>query len=249
MPPTPVSRRERPAKAALTRDGIVAVALRVLREEGLERMTVRRLAAELDTGPASLYVYVQNTAELHAAVLDEMLASLSLPSTRRPREWRDELVELLTVYTGLLLEHASLARSVLTLRPSGPHYLGLVERLLALLDTGGVPLAQAAWGVDVLLQTATATAAEQGTRRQTVEADAEHAALADALRHADPQAYPSIARAGERLLSGTGPQRLRWVFTALIAGFAATPTPDPEPDPQNTTETRVRRPDSQQEMP
>jgi len=44
-----------------------------MREEGLERVTMRRLAAALDTGPSSLYVYVRNTAELHAAVLDELL--------------------------------------------------------------------------------------------------------------------------------------------------------------------------------
>jgi len=32
----------------------------LMREEGLERVTMRRLAAALDTGPSSLYVYVRN---------------------------------------------------------------------------------------------------------------------------------------------------------------------------------------------
>ena len=73
----PRSRRERPAKPALTRAGIVAAAVEVMRSEGLERVTMRRLAQELDTGPASLYVYVANTAELHAAVLDELLGDLA----------------------------------------------------------------------------------------------------------------------------------------------------------------------------
>ena len=73
---TQVSRRDRPAKPPLSRAGIVAVALRVMGEEGLERVTMRRLAQELDTGPASLYVYVDNTAELHGAILDELLASV-----------------------------------------------------------------------------------------------------------------------------------------------------------------------------
>ena len=44
-----------------------------MRAEGLEHVTMRRLAAELDTGPASLYVYVRNTAELHAAMLEGLL--------------------------------------------------------------------------------------------------------------------------------------------------------------------------------
>src|ERR1022692_1858482 len=58
----PVSRRERPAKSALTREGIVAAAVGVMQAEGLDRVTMRRLAQELDTGAASLYVYVRNTA-------------------------------------------------------------------------------------------------------------------------------------------------------------------------------------------
>ena len=77
-PVRPVSRRERPSKPALTREGVVATAVELLRDEGLERVTMRRLADELDTGPASLYVYVRNTAELHAAILDELLGGVDL---------------------------------------------------------------------------------------------------------------------------------------------------------------------------
>ena len=44
-----------------------------MQAEGLDRVTMRRLAQELDTGAASLYVYVRNTAELHAAMLEELL--------------------------------------------------------------------------------------------------------------------------------------------------------------------------------
>src|ERR1041384_8259259 len=120
----PRSRRERPAKPALTREGIVATAVGVMREEGLERVTMRRLAAELDTGPASLYVYVRNTAELHGAMLDELTAELG---PRDGADWREQLIDLLWSYTDLLFAYPSLARSVLLLRPSGPNYLRLID--------------------------------------------------------------------------------------------------------------------------
>src|SRR5215468_3361235 len=68
-----VSRRERPAKPALTREGIVAAAVGVMQAEGLDKVTMRRLAQELDTGAASLYVYLRNTAELHAAMLAQLV--------------------------------------------------------------------------------------------------------------------------------------------------------------------------------
>jgi AcrR family transcriptional regulator len=225
----PVSRRDRPAKPPLSRDGVVAVAVRIMREEGLERATMRRLAAELDTGPASLYVYVQNMAELHGAILDELLAGLRLPDPDAGDRWNGELLDVMYAYTWLLFEQPSLARSVLALRPSGPNYLRLIEVLLGLLRAGGVPVGQAAWGVDVLLQLATATAAEQGTRDESAESEGEQEMLTLAMREAAPGEYPYIAHAREVMLSGTGEQHLAWIFTALIAGIAAVPVPVQEP--------------------
>ena len=227
-PQTPrASRRERPAKPALTRAGVVAAALRVMHAEGLERTTMRRLAAELDTGAASLYVYVRNTAELHAAMLDELLADVDLRPVTSDRDWLDRLVEVLTSYTMLLFTQPGLARSALFTRPSGPHYLALVEGLLALLEEGGVPPDRAAWGIDLLLQVPTATAAEQTTRDQTLGASDEDAALAAALRTAPMHTYPHIAALGPDLVSGADTDRLTWCLRVLATGVLHTPREQP----------------------
>jgi AcrR family transcriptional regulator len=219
MTAAPRSRRERPAKPALTREGIVAAAVAILRAEGLRKVTMRRLAQELDTGPASLYVYVRNTDELHAAVLDELLGTVG-PA---PAEgsWRERLERVLTRYTAMLLEHPSLARSALTARPSGPHYLRLIETLLGLLREGGVPGAQAAWGVDLLLQHATATAAEHAGE----ESPAAWEATARALREAPATTHPHIAADPGALLSGTPEARLSWAVQTLITGIERTAVP------------------------
>ena len=225
----PISRRDRPAKPPLSRAGAVAVALQIMTDEGLDRVTMRRLATELDTGPASLYVYVRNMAELHGAILDELLAGLTLPDPGEAGgRWREELTGLLTGYTHLLLGQPSLARSILALRPSGPHYVRLVDTLLGLLHVGGVPVAQAAWGVDLLLQHGTATAAEHGVRGEAIGAQAEQDAFVEALTDAADGDCHHIARARHELFSGTGDQRLSWMFDALIAGIStvAVPTAD-----------------------
>ncbi len=220
----PKSRRERPAKPPLTREGIVAAAVEIMRVEGLQKVTMRRLAQELDTGPASLYVYVANTDELHAAILDELLGTVG-PAPAKGT-WRERLEALLTAYTVMLFEHPALARAALVARPSGEHYLRLVETVLALLAEGGVPSAQAAWGVDVLLQYATATAAEQATRDQSACAEADWGALTRALRDASPDTHPQIAALGPRLLAGAPEHRLSWGFQVLLNGITHTPTPD-----------------------
>jgi AcrR family transcriptional regulator len=214
----------------LTREGIVAAALAVLRSEGLERVTMRRLAQELDTGPASLYVYVRNTADLRAYMLDELLMGLDVTDTTPERDWRAQLVVLLTSYVRALAEHPGLALSALVTRPSGPGYLNLVERVLALLSQG-VDARRAAWGVDLLLHHATSTAAEQGTWAHSPEADADEDRVLAALRAVTPETYPHIAALGMDLMSGEGLDRVVWAFHVLLNGIAGTErTDDPAAD-------------------
>jgi AcrR family transcriptional regulator len=221
----PRSRRERPAKPALSRDGIVAAAVRVMREEGLEHVTMRRLATELDTGSASLYVYVRNTAELHAAVLDEMLGLVGLVPGGASDLWADGLIGLLWSYAGILVEHPGLARSALVTRPAGPNYLALVEHLLSLLGDGGIPRGASAWGVDILLLFATSIALEHGTRRQVMDDGEDEQTLAEAIRKVAPETYPTIAALGEALVSGTPQERFEWHVQVMVAGMARTPVP------------------------
>jgi AcrR family transcriptional regulator len=222
----PISRRDRPAKPALTYEGIVATAVRLMRAEGLQRVTMRRLAQELDTGAASLYVYVANTAELHAAILEDLLGAVDLgpaSASEEQADWRERLIVLLASYTKVLFQHSALASSALVARPSGTNFLALVEAILALLHEGGTPDAQAAWAVDVLLQVATATAAEQSVRSEDEAADAEFDATVDAIRNANAATHPRIVALGEDLHSGTPEERLSWTFRAVINGALATP--------------------------
>ncbi len=217
------NRRERPAKPALTREGIVATALDVMRAEGVERVTMRRLAQELDTGPASLYVYVRDTEELHAAVLDELLGHISLAETGG--DWRTRLWTVLMAYQEVLYANPSLGRVALVTKLTGPNYLAVVETVLALLTEGGMASGQAAWAVDILLLMFTASAVEHGTQHQKGGGDKGHDALVRALDTVSPERYPFIAELGPDLVSGPPEARARWTFDTLLNGAMSTPRP------------------------
>jgi AcrR family transcriptional regulator len=198
-----------------------------MRTEGLDKATMRRVAQALDTGPASLYVYIANTAELHSAVLDELLGALS---TEGNGSWNERLEALLRSYADVLFTYPGLARSALLIRPTGPNAIRLYDRILGLLLDGRVAPDRAAWGVDLLLQYVTGNAAEHSTPTPSdidapADVEAEMSILATALRAADPKTTPHIAAHVDAVLSGEPAQRVTWAIQALIAGIASTPLP------------------------
>jgi AcrR family transcriptional regulator len=226
-PSTPVSRRQRPAKPPLSKDAVVDVAVDLMRSEGLDRVTMRRVASALDTGPASLYVYVASTVALHAEVLDRVVADLAVPERG---SWQERAEELLLAYGALLHSQRGLARSALVMRPTGPAMLGLFDTLLGLLLEGGIEAGRATWAVDLLLLVVTADAAEHAEPgRDDVDAPGDPGAGPDELRAAlaavDPDRLPNLATHADVALSGTPLQRARWQLQAILAGAAATPLP------------------------
>ena len=212
----------RGGREPLSRERIVDQAMKIMEDEGFDKVTMRKVAWGLDTGPASIYAHVQSMSELHGHMLNRMLASLELEDSEGT--WRERVARLLDRYRLHLLANPGLARSAVTARPSGHHYLALVERLLALLDEGGVPMSQASWGVDLLLLWATSSAAEHAKDEDQEAAESregEWEALRTAVEHADR--YPHISALGLDLVGGDGQSRSQWAIDALLAGIASTP--------------------------
>ncbi len=215
------TRRERPAKPALTRAGIIDAALAILDDEGLGKVTMRRIATALDTGAASLYVYVRNTEDLHAQLLDALVGRIK-PSARTGT-WRERLHGLLVSYVEVLFAHPEIAQMAMTTHPSGPNYLAFVESILELLEEGGVDDGAAAWGIDLLLSAVTAVAVEHGGDRRPGAHAEERSELAATIAIVPSDRYPLIARLGDEMLSGTGPERFGWGIDVLLNGIVGTP--------------------------
>lgn len=82
-------------RPALSRAAIVAAARRIADDEGIGALTLRRIAAEFDTGQASLYRHIANRAELLSLLADDLIASYPIvtdedtdPATVVIRQWQ-----------------------------------------------------------------------------------------------------------------------------------------------------------------
>ncbi len=213
----PVSRRERPAKPPLSRTAIIDAAMGIIERDGADKLTMRRLASELDTGPASLYVYVKNTTELNARIIDRLLMELDL-TWDGSEPWRERLHRALSDYSALLARRAELANAALQVWPDGPNYLDLIELVVRLLLSGGADKRTAARSVDLLLQYATSSAVEWAARARQDGQDL--ADLTGTLASADPARHPNLTALGAAIFTeGSHDERGRWAIDTLLDGI------------------------------
>lgn len=216
----PVSRRDRPAKPALSRAAIIDAAMTLMQQEGAGKLTMRRLASALDTGPASLYVYVRNITELNALLIDRHLAGLDL-RWGDDESARERLHRTLDDYIRLLASRPALAQAALVTWPEGPHYLDLLELLLRTLQGLGVGTETAGQAIDLLLQIATATAAEWSAHSSADGQDLSD--LESTLASADPERHPLLVAAGMSAFIGGSPEaRTAWAVDVLVNGLVHT---------------------------
>jgi AcrR family transcriptional regulator len=138
--PAPAGRRP-----PLSREVILAAALRVVDEDGLDALTMRRLGKELDRDPMALYRHAINRAALLDGVVEYVLDQLLIPT--RDGGWQAQLRRTATDFRNLCLAHPNVAPLLVTRPPATP--LGLcpigtlrpLEQLLdVLIDAGFAPV-------------------------------------------------------------------------------------------------------------
>ena len=205
-------------RASLSREAVVDTAMKIMNTRGLDKVTMRAIAHDLNTGPASIYVHVRSVVQLHGFMLDHLFSTIDL--TGGTGDWRSRVKRLLLDSMTVLLEHPELARSAVTARPTGDGSLRFVDRLLELLEEGGVSHARAAWGVDLLLLHATASAAEHSADDENDER-----ALNAFREGLSTDKFPHLTAAQDVIFAGLGTERAHWAIDAILAGMAQTPVP------------------------
>ena len=225
---SPRSRRERPAKPALSRETIVDAALAIVREEGIDALSMRHLAQALDTGPASLYVYVTNRDELWDMVFDAAIGSIETEPTD-PARWREQIHALAGRMVSLMVvDYPGMARLAMAHIPVGDNALRVSESMLSLLKAGGVSDQAAAYAADLLSMYVTAIAYEQSLYAQLYN-DPEHeqhevARITQRFAAISPERFPTLAALRDQLTTGDGEERFSLGLDVLINGLLATPT-------------------------
>jgi AcrR family transcriptional regulator len=131
-----VEKAGRPSRATLSYERITKAAVDLADTEGLDAVSMRRVAAKLGSGTMSLYRYVENRDELIELMADAVYGEGVAPEPTG--DWRQDLADWARRSRQVALNHPWLAGHA-TLRGSfGPNMLAMMESTLALLDGHGM---------------------------------------------------------------------------------------------------------------
>jgi TetR/AcrR family tetracycline transcriptional repressor len=218
------NRHDAPYRNALTPRAVVEGALSLADSEGLEALTIRRLAKELGVTPMALYWHFRSKGELldgmAARIFEEVDLSVDASAT-----WQEQLRALLGSILGVLRAHPSTAILLSTRTASSEGSLRATEVALDILRRGGFSPAEATQIARYALSTVTnLVSGEPG-----VVAREESKELLDARRHArlfleslPPERYPRLVEAATPLSEGVEPDAyFAFGLDLLLAGIEA----------------------------
>jgi TetR/AcrR family tetracycline transcriptional repressor len=175
----------------LTRERVVAEALTVIAQDGVQALTMRTLAARLGVVPGALYHHVRNKEQLHDLVLDAVLAEVD-GHLDPSQPWTQQLKLLAHRLREVLEDHLGVAGLLKTRDPLGPHSLALAEAFLAPLQAAGFGDREAGLAFFLLVDYTIGFAVSPPTavNEQRVRDAATRAQLHEFFRSLPPDAFP-----------------------------------------------------------
>ena len=209
--------------ARLTRSAVLVAALALVDAEGLELLTMRRLAGSLHVDPMMLYRHARDKEDLLDGLTSLIYESLQIDPAAS--DWREEVHRFAGDWRRTLLDHPRVV-PLLAVRPlvvplaQRPRAaLDLTEDVLVLLAGAGLSQEQAiecyraivSWLIGALL-----------TEIRVVEATPTEpdSAIRLGFQHLPPGQYPHVRTAADALAHDHGERRFHTGLDALLDSFA-----------------------------
>ena len=211
-------RSGRVPRNTLSRERIVDAALRLIDTEGLEAVTMPRVAASLGVGTMSLYRHVDDKDDLVNAVAVQVLSGVRVPDGD-PNDWEGRVVGYLRSLRAQALAHPALS-SVLANRglTVGPVFDQL-EEAHRILRAAGFSDIDAVRTFYTLFTYVFGFVIWELPRAHQQPATSYTAAWNNALDELDHDAYPNLHALREALTTAASPDQFEYGLNHLIEGL------------------------------
>jgi AcrR family transcriptional regulator len=188
----------------------VAAAIRLADADGLDAVTMRRVAAEIGAGAMSLYTYVPDREHLIDLMVDEVAGEPRLPGLTG--DWRADLYALVAMQRDLMHRHRWLPGALAGRALTGRNLLGYLEHGLAAMEPTGLPGATRMALIGLLTgfvasyvtseQTGLASAEDQAAQIGAAIAGGDFPRLAGVFAEGGGEPAPDFARVADWVITG-----------------------------------------------
>jgi len=199
-------------KAPITAERITDAALEIVADHGYDALTMRSVAALLDTGPASLYAHVVNKADLDELIIGRLCNAVELPEPDAAT-WRAQITAVCVSLRDQYLRYPGISRAALAMDVSDLDVLRLSEGMLGILLAGGIPPQRAAWAIDALFLYVGAYAMDSAVADDRRPEPGE---LLERFTALPADRFPNTVRHAHELTSGTGHERFDFALDLML---------------------------------
>jgi AcrR family transcriptional regulator len=209
-------------KKPITVDAIIDAAFGIVANEGYEALTMRRVAAALATGPASLYAHVVNKDDLDELLLGRLYAQVEIPEPD-PGAWRQQITSVYVQLRDLYSRYPGISRAALAVVPTNLETMRLNEGMFAIVLAGGADAQTAAWAIDAMTLYVNAYCLEISLQEKQGARIGESWGISrqEMLRRFAelPDTFPQTKRYAAELTSGTGHDRFDFTINLILDGL------------------------------
>ena len=132
----------------LTRQRVMTVAIELADRDGIDSISMRKLAQELGVEAMSLYTHVRNKDDLLDGMVDAVIGQI--PISADGAGWKASLRQMALAARSVILRHPWAARTIETRSAPGPAALRYVNAVIGIFREGGFSIAQAHHGLHIL---------------------------------------------------------------------------------------------------
>lgn len=210
--------RARRRWGTLSREAVVDGALGLVDSEGLEALSMPRLARHLGTGVMTLYGHVANKADLVDALAERVLAELE-PVDGKSRHWDHELAQHMRCLRRVLLRHPALGAVLAARRVATPSVFRNQEAILGLLRSAGFDRGLSVQIYFALLTYTLGFVTWEIPRVHHESEDGYGQHWQNILEGLAPDEYPTLHDLAEQLADAAGENQFEAGLSALLRGF------------------------------
>jgi AcrR family transcriptional regulator len=216
-------------RRTLTRERVVAEALTLIAQEGIEMLTMRALSARLGVVPGALYRHVRSKEQLQDLIVDGVLAEVDC-DVNHALPWTEQVKVLAHRLQKVLEDHPGVAGLLKTRDPLGPHSLALAEAFLRPLHHAGFPHHETGLAFFLIVDYTIGfevSSPRISVNEQRVQDATTRKRLHDFFRSLPDDRFPTLITLGEHVWLDNRHERFTTGINTLVHGLEQAQRPPP----------------------